>query len=111
MSNFSNCLMIVTAEIDAEVEADWNKWYDEVHLPDALACPGVLSGRRYASIGDVSSIDRGERTTSAAKIYTTVYELAGPEALETPEFNAMRGWYDFSGRIRASTRVIRALSD
>ena len=41
-----NCLLIVTAEVDSEVEAEWSRWYDEVHLPDALACPGVLSGRR-----------------------------------------------------------------
>jgi hypothetical protein len=49
------------------------------------------------------------RTASAAKTYTTVYELTGPEALETAEFKAMRGWYHFSGRIKASTRVVRAL--
>ena len=54
-----NCLLIVTAEVDAEVEADWGRWYDEVHLPDALACPGVLSGRRYVSTGEIAESERG----------------------------------------------------
>src|SRR5882672_8888743 len=51
MTTLPNCLMIVTAEVDASVEADWNRWYDDVHLPDALACPGVRAGRRYVSSG------------------------------------------------------------
>ena len=42
MSELPKFLLIVTAEIDASVEASWNKWCDEEHLPAALACPGVL---------------------------------------------------------------------
>ena len=49
MSEFPGCLLIVTAEVDAAIEAEWNRWYDTVHLPDALKCPGVLRGRRYVS--------------------------------------------------------------
>ena len=41
MSEFPECLLIVTAEVDAAIEGDWNRWYDTVHLPDALRCPGV----------------------------------------------------------------------
>ena len=78
------CLLIVTAEVDAEVETDWNHWYDTVHLPDALACPGVLRGRRYVQSGEASQSDRGTSSRSATKVYTTVYELAGPEAVTTP---------------------------
>ena len=54
------CLLIVTAEVDPAVETDWNRWYDEVHLPDALACPGVLQGRRYVTSGSYSESNRGE---------------------------------------------------
>ena len=103
------CLLIVTAEVDAEVEADWNHWYDTVHLPDALACPGVLSGRRYAQSGEASLSDRGTSSRSAAKVYTAVYELSGPEAIATPEFQKMRGWYQFAPHVRATTRVMQAL--
>lgn len=104
-----NCLLIVTAEVDAEVEADWNRWYDEVHLPDALACPGVLSGRRYLSSGQIAESERGQSRGRDARLYTTVYELASPEAVATPEFTAMRGWDRFAPHVRSQTRVISAL--
>ena len=103
------CLLIVTAEVDAEVETEWNHWYDTVHLPDALACPGVLRGRRYAQSGEASQSDRGTSSRTATKVYTAVYELAGPEAVATPEFQKMRGWYQFAPHIRATTRVVVAL--
>ncbi|MEQ9643458.1 MAG: DUF4286 family protein [Alphaproteobacteria bacterium] len=106
----ANCLLIVTAEVDAEVEAAWNRWYDEVHLPDALACPGVLSGRRYVTARPQALSERGERSQREARLYTTVYELAGPEAVETPEFAAMRGWAEFTPNVRSETRVVAAVA-
>jgi len=109
MSQLPNCLLIVTAEVDAEVEAEWSRWYDEVHLPDALACPGVLSGRRYCTVGEVSESDRGQGRRTTAKLWTTVYELDSPAAVGTKEFNAMRGWAHFAPRVRSQTRVVTAL--
>ena len=99
------CLLIVTAE----VETEWNHWYDTIHLPDALACPGVLCGRRYVQFGQVSQSERGTSSLASTKVYTTVYELSGPEAVETPEFRKMRGWYQFAPHVRATTRVVVAL--
>lgn len=109
MSELPRCLLIVTAEIDPAVEADWNKWYDEVHLPDAVACPGVLGGTRYAAVRDAAVTDHGVKSSDGAKVYTTVYELSGPEAMDTPEFQAMRGWYHFAGHIKARTQVVTSL--
>lgn len=111
MADFPTCLFIVTVEVDPEVEAAWNRWYDEVHLPDALACPGVLRGRRYVSAGDATSMDRGQRGATARKVYTTVYALSGPEALRTPEFQAMRGWHDFAPRVVSRSQVFMALGE
>jgi hypothetical protein len=102
------CLLIVTAEVDEAVEAEWNTWYDTVHLPDALACPGVLGGRRYITDGIVSRTNRGIADRTRQRLYTTVYELAGPEAVETAEFTAMRGWAQFAPHVRSETRVILA---
>lgn len=104
-----NCLLIVTAEVDAEVEADWSRWYDEVHLPDALACPGVLSGCRYVSTGEIAESERGRSLRRRATLYTTVYELDAPTAVETKEFTAMRGWGRFAPHVRSQTRVVVAL--
>jgi hypothetical protein len=103
MSELSDCLLIVTAEVDAEVEAEWNHWYDTVHLPDALKCPGVRRGRRYVSSGEISETTRGRTEKTARRIYTTIYELDSPSATTTPEFHAMRGWYQFSPKVRSRT--------
>ena len=110
MAEPANWLLIVTAEIDDAVEEDWNRWYDETHLPEALACPGMISGRRYLSQGTASLTDHGERTNATTPIYVAIYEIEGPHVLETAEFRAMRGWYQFSDRIRARTQVFRGLS-
>ena len=100
MSEFPECLLIVTAEVDASIEAEWNRWYDTVHLPDALRCPGVRRGRRYVSSGEISE------TAAARRIYTTIYELDSPDAVATPEFRAMRGWYQFAPHVRSRTQVV-----
>ena len=37
---------------------------------------------------------------------TTVYELDSPAATATPEFQAMRGWYEFAPHVRSRTQTI-----
>ena len=103
---FPNCLLIVTVEIDAAVEAEWNRWYDTVHLPDALRCPGVRRGRRYVGTGEISETTNGRAERTVKRIYTTIYELDGPEVTTTPEFKAMRGWYQFAPHVRSRTQTI-----
>ena len=41
-----------------------------------------------------------------APIYTTIYELDSPDAVATPEFRAMRGWYQYAPHVRSRTQVI-----
>jgi hypothetical protein len=103
---FPGCLLIVTVEVDPAVEAEWNRWYDTVHLPDALRCPGVRWGRRYVSTGDVSETTGGKTERASKRIYTTIYELDSPAATSTPQFQAMRGWYQFAPHVRSRTQTI-----
>ncbi len=105
MSEAAACVLVVTAEIDPDQEEAWNTWYDEVHLPDALACPGVLRGQRYLAARPANLTDHGTFASDEARTYVTIYELASPEALDTPEFQAMRGWYQFVPHIKARTQV------
>lgn len=111
MADFPGCLLIVTVEVDPAVEAEWNRWYDAVHLPDALRCPGVRRGRRYVSSGPISESSAGKTERLSKRIYTTVYELDGPEATTTPEFQAMRGWHQFAPYVRSRTQVIVPVPD
>jgi hypothetical protein len=66
----------------------------------------VKSGRRYVTSGEVSESDRGQGRRTAARLYTTVYELDSPAAVTTREFAAMRGWAQFAPHIRSQTRVV-----
>ena len=111
MSERSECLLIVTVEVDGAVEAEWNHWYDTVHLPDALKCPGVRRGRRYVSSGEISETTLGKTERTMRRIYTTIYELDGPNVTSTPEFQAMRGWYQFASYVRSRTQTIVPLID
>ena len=106
MSDLPQCLLIVTAEVDAAVEAEWNRWYDTVHVPDVLRCPGVRRGRRYVATGDISESTRGKTERTARRIYTTIYELDSPAATGTAEFQAMRGWHQFAPHVRSRTQTI-----
>ena len=106
MAELPNCLMIVTVDVDPAIEDKCNRWYDAVHVPDVLACQGVVSGRRYLAAGDVSESDHGRRTTHQRRLYTTVYELESPAATQTPQFLAMRGWAHFAPHVRSQTRVV-----
>jgi len=43
-------LLMVWTDIDAGHEAEFNRWYDEEHLPRLLLVPGFLSAGRYAAL-------------------------------------------------------------
>lgn len=44
-----SALLMVWADVPADKEDDFNAWYNEEHLAERLAIPGVLSGARYES--------------------------------------------------------------
>jgi hypothetical protein len=91
-------LMVVDAEVDPEVEAQWNAWYDQEHLPSILGCPHFHTARRY-------------RATGASARYITVYEVAGPECLESEEFASRRGWGSFAPHVRARVEVFELIAE
>jgi uncharacterized protein (TIGR02118 family) len=64
-------LFIVKATITPEKEAEFNRWYHEVHIPDVLKYPGCLSARRYRAL---SGEDKFQ--------YMAVYEFKDQETLE-----------------------------
>ena len=69
-------------------------------MPGSATRPALcLYGRHFGDSGRQT-----ERT--ARRVYTTIYELASPDAIATPEFRAMRGWYQFAPHVRSRTQVI-----
>ena len=43
-------LFMVKMKIPKAIEAEFDKFYEEVHIPDVLAYPGAVSFRRYRAV-------------------------------------------------------------
>jgi hypothetical protein len=43
--------LVQTAPVVA-AEAEFNRWYDEVHVREVLTMPGFLTGQRFRLLGD-----------------------------------------------------------
>lgn len=94
----SEHIFVVDAEVDLSVEAAWNEWYNKVHLPEITACPGFRQSARYVSEHD------------GMRHYVALYELDGPEALHSAEFNQRRGWREFTGKVKWTSRLYRRIA-
>lgn len=92
-------LLIVEATVDPAIEAEWNRWYDNVHLPEIRACTDFLSGQRY-----VSGID------TSGRHYVAIYELDGLGAIETAVLQARRGWGPFKGQVQFCTALFNRIT-
>ena len=44
-------LIVYTSPVDGR-EDEYNAWYDDIHLQEFSALPGVISGRRYKVVAD-----------------------------------------------------------
>lgn len=70
-------------DVDPDAIEDFNAWYRRQHVPERLAVPGFLRGRRYAAAGD-------------GPAYFTLYETADPGVLSSPAYlerlNAPTEW-------------------
>jgi hypothetical protein len=90
-------LLVVEVSVEPAVEDAWNRWYNEVHVPEIVACPGFRSAARYVS------------ESAEGRHYIAVYDIEGPQALESAEFTARRGWAEFRDRLKYKTRVYRQI--
>ncbi len=43
-------LLMLWTDVDAQHEAEFNRWYDEEHLDRLLKVPGFLSASRYVAL-------------------------------------------------------------
>ena len=45
-------LLAVWMQIPAELDEEFNAWYNEEHVPERMGVPGFLAARRYTGVGD-----------------------------------------------------------
>ncbi|HKP19150.1 MAG TPA: hypothetical protein VJT84_11770 [Gaiellaceae bacterium] len=88
-------ILMALVDIDPQFDEEFNDWYDNVHVPELVACPGFLSGRRGVA-ADPSQSPR----------YVAIYELEDENALESQAVQGVRGWGPFSDRVRNYRRLL-----
>ena len=62
-------LLMVWADVAADKEEEFNRWYNEEHVRDLLSIPGVLSAAQYVAL-------------SGGPKYLACYELESPDVIE-----------------------------
>ncbi len=70
-------LMMVWMDVPADKEEEFNRWYNEEHLQELLAVPGVLNAARY------------EAVQSGPK-HLACYELESTQVVETEAFTSRK---------------------
>lgn len=77
---------VVETDVDDAHLSELNAWYQQEHLPGLAAVPGTVRARRY-------------RRTQGVPRHVACYDLVSPEAMERPEWLAVRHT-DWSSRVR-----------
>jgi len=70
-------LFMVWADVPADKEHDFNRWYNEEHLAELMAVPGVLNAARY------EAVQNGPK-------HLACYELESSAVVETDAFKRIR---------------------
>jgi len=73
---FSNAFLIVWNDVSSATEYEYRRWHRVEHMPERLAIPGFMLGRRYADL-------------SAAKYrFLTIYETASTDVFSSAPYRA-----------------------
>ncbi len=70
-------LLMVWVDVPADVEEEFNRWYNEEHIAERLSVPGFLSAARYMAV-------------SGGPKYLAMYELESPAVLESQAYKRVR---------------------
>jgi hypothetical protein len=68
-------LVVYAANVAEDFEPEFNRWYDEEHIPLLSRVPGVLCARRF-------------RATASTHRYVAVYHLESPEVAASAPWQA-----------------------
>lgn len=68
--------LLITNNIAASHEDEFNAWYQAEHLDERLGVAGFLTARRYVAV-------------EAPQRYAALYETESPELLRSPEYAAL----------------------
>lgn len=72
-------ILVVMMEVDPEHEEEFNRWYNEEHLPERLEIPGYISARRF-------KLEEGKGVLK----YLCIWELEDASPLQSEEYKAQQ---------------------
>ena len=88
-------LLTFAADIPPALEDDFNRWYEEEHIPERLAVPGFLRACRY-------------RALVGSPKYLAVYEVTSPGVFDSAEYlHFLKG----AGETEWTKRVLAACTN
>ena len=90
-SPMAPALQIGRMDVPAEIDRDFNEWYNTIYVPNYEKVPGVIRGRRY-------------RAVTGTPTYLTLYEFEHPKVSESQEWATQQGASPVSARIRPHMR-------
>ena len=65
----AGAMLLNAMNVTPEAEAEFNKWYDEEHIPALSKVPGTLAARRFKASGDTGGTHR----------YVAIYHFTSPD--------------------------------
>ncbi len=80
-------LFVVKATIPPEREEEFNRWYNEEHVPQVLQFKGVVSARRYRAL-------EGEPTFRYMAVYELQDEATYRRFMASDHFKTLVAEYD-----------------
>ena len=90
-SDIAPALQLGRMDVPAEIDADFNTWYNTIYIPNYEKVPGVIRGRRF-------------RAVTGTPTYLTFYEFQHPEVSESAAWAAQRDIAPETQRIRPHMR-------
>ena len=91
-------LLMVWCDVPADKEGEFNRWYNEEHLPERLAIPGFLSAGRYEAV-------------KGGPKHLAYYELESAEVLKSAAYRKVAEnptpWTQRAGPAAVATTFIR----
>jgi hypothetical protein len=105
-------LLMVMIDVDPAHEDEFNRWYDEEHLPERRGWPGILSARRFKVTGATPIVPLGDAATGERKSgglkYLALYDLESPDVLKTEAYQKLNTSSLWTPKIRPHfTRTLR----
>ncbi|WP_330474611.1 hypothetical protein [Terrabacter sp. C0L_2] len=75
-------------DIEPHAEHAFNDWYNQIHLPEVLDCPGFVNAARYECVDGQPQ-------------FLAMYDLDRPDALRTPEMDRVYGFGHMAPHVRS----------